>query len=194
MDSIGLGRSDADALLAEQDWADISRRLTLHAYARLRPRSRALAEEIAQSAIESILSAQRAPWDPTRHPDLFDYLGSIVNSLVSNHQTSHAASARRGTLREAERVADESESAEDRLASQEYAARAAEALRERVRRSDDTLCAKVMDLMTAGLEKPQDLAAAAGVHVSEINKAKKRLGAHFVAVRRELGEENGDGE
>src|ERR1700733_2425871 len=74
-----------EAFIAAQDWEEIGRRLTLHAYGRIYKRSWETAEDIAQEAIARFLDAAYASWDRARHPDLFDCLGHIVNGLAVNH-------------------------------------------------------------------------------------------------------------
>ena len=80
--------------IRQADWTRISLRLTLHAAARVKRwrwrtgNHQDLADglepgDIACQAIARLLTGQRA-WDPERHPDLFEYLKGVVNSLVSN--------------------------------------------------------------------------------------------------------------
>jgi hypothetical protein len=190
---IGLGSDEADRLLAEADWDDLSQRLTLHAFKRLRKKSRELAEEFAQTAIERVLSKKYAPWDPARQPDLFLHLGSIVNGLVANHFDASATKAARGKMREAERIADSAESAEARLVEQDFAARFARMVRESVVAKGDEIGAKLLDAMADGIDKPQDLAAAAKMSVDEVYTAKKRLLSHAMAAKAKLESENGHG-
>jgi DNA-directed RNA polymerase specialized sigma24 family protein len=89
-----------EAALKNQDWADLSRRLTRYAKARLRGSSLATAEEIAQQAIMQLLDPAYASWDRERHPDVFDCLGHIVNGLVVNHFRRNARRGKHVTLRE----------------------------------------------------------------------------------------------
>ncbi len=89
-----------DAILAAQDWADLSGRLTKYAHVRLRKTSWHTAEEIAQQAIVQLLDPAYATWDRDRHPDLFDCLGSIVNGLVANHSRRASRRGAHVTLRD----------------------------------------------------------------------------------------------
>ena len=194
MGSIGLGKSDVEARLAQQDWEDISRRLTAYAHGRLRKTSRELAEELAQTAIERVLSKQYAPWDPERYPRLLDYLGTIVNTLVYNHWQSLATKAERGKMRDAEQVEEVDDSPEEKLTRKDLAARAAQIVKRRVRERDDALCVKLIELMSQGIERPQELSASCNVDVEEIYLAKRRLGEHAAAAKRELDWEDDDGQ
>ena len=76
-----------------------SLRLTRYAFVLLGKKSWAIAEEIAQEAIARALDPAYASWDPERHPDLFDFLGSVAGGLAANHRRK-AGRARLVPIRE----------------------------------------------------------------------------------------------
>lgn len=78
------GRSDGWESFS---WDDIVPRLTLFAVRLLRKRGLAdmtsLAPDLAQTAIEKVLSGDRV-WDQEKEADLFRFLTSVVSSLISH--------------------------------------------------------------------------------------------------------------
>jgi DNA-directed RNA polymerase specialized sigma24 family protein len=72
----------SDDLLRSQDWGRV--RAQILAYAMKRARSKAKAQDLAQEAMMRALDARWNPWDPEKHPDIVDFLISIVNRLLAN--------------------------------------------------------------------------------------------------------------
>jgi DNA-binding Lrp family transcriptional regulator len=69
------------------DWENLAPRLTLYSAMMLRskgiPEMNTLATDYAHTAIQKVLSGERA-WDRKRSPDLLRHLLSVVSSLISN--------------------------------------------------------------------------------------------------------------
>jgi len=101
--------TSVEAILAAQDWADLSRRLTRYVHVRLRKASWETAEDIAQEAIEHFLDPAYAPWDRDATPDVFDALGSVANGLVANHARKAKRHGKHVSLRDDDRTHDDEE-------------------------------------------------------------------------------------
>jgi hypothetical protein len=210
-------RADITAHLRGHDWSWLSRELTLYANKRMRWSDRETAAQIAQDAICKCLDPAYAEWDPSTRPDLFDFLGHLVNGLVANHfkrlrragkhvawddEQSAAPDADKVSpadqllRREKEPAPDETAlvrapmgaTPEAIYASREEASRATAALGKLGERiADDTVCLRLVELMRKGVDKPAAQAKELGVDVYEVHKAKKRLAGHVRGVASDLG-------
>jgi hypothetical protein len=101
--------NDIEAILAAQDWGDLSSRLTRYVHVRLRKGSWETAEEIAQEAITQFLDPAYATWDRERNPDVFDALGSVANGLVQNDFRKRQRRGPHVSLRDDDRTHDDEE-------------------------------------------------------------------------------------
>ena len=85
-DTEPLSAAAYDDLLAQQDWASLSKRLTAFAFRKLGKTSPADAEDAAQAAIRQVFDPRYQRWSPRKQPDLFLFLGSLVNGILSNQR------------------------------------------------------------------------------------------------------------
>jgi hypothetical protein len=188
MSPSGKGPPPVD--LESIDWPDVIRRLTVFAMKRLGSRgSLADAEDLAGQAIRQFLDPDYASWNPEEEPDLLRHLGSILNGVLNNSLRRKALGVERPLdTPEASRVAVEDPSAQRRVIAREQAGRAIRLLSERI--VGDDLVESVFLLELDGIDIPSEQAIELDRPVAEIYKARRRLGAHREAVRRQLETES----
>lgn len=175
-----------NALVAQVDWADVSRRLSLFASRRLgRFGSAAEAEEIAQEAIRRFLDPDYASWDQAKEPSLLRHLGSIVNGLVRNR--SRRAKRRGASIQLEEEMHRSAEPLPDRRAAATMLASRGMALL-RTRLANDDLCRQLLDLQIDGVTKASEQAATLGLEINDVYNARRRLAGHVATVREALFE------
>ena len=73
---------DVDALLRKQDWGRI--RVQLLLFARPRAKSEAKANDVVQEAMMRVFDPTWEPWDPSKYPNVVDFLTSIISRLLVN--------------------------------------------------------------------------------------------------------------
>jgi hypothetical protein len=191
----------------EKEWADVVRRLTVHAFERIHRASWELAEEFAHDAIADLLDPAYAGWDREKYPDLMDFLGSTVNGRVSNYWRRKSREGKRVALfadfadkPEVEGGDDPGEVPEEAPVDGEVVIERAPTheapdfvtigevamatLRARV--ANDTMCTGILDLMRDGIGRAGDHAEALGVPVEEVYTAKRRLLHHARQVAQDL--------
>lgn len=150
-------------------------------------------EDIVQMAITKTLRGTlegpgkgRRVWDGKR--DLFDHLTSAVDSELSNlgngwvnqhflrADSSATASGEGGETRLSERTPKSVENPEEVALSNEVEAQSdAFVCRLLTEIGDDDLLARVVEQILDGARRPAEIAAALGVPVDEVYKARKRL-------------------
>jgi hypothetical protein len=193
--------------LTDAEWADLARRLTLHAFERLRKTSWEAAQEIAHDAIADLLDPAYAEWDRDKYPDLFDRLGSFVNGRVQNY---FRRMRRRG--KEVAIVGDvedrpEIEGGDDPGEVPEQAPLDGEVVVDdwtpyeepdfvtisevamatlRARVANDTMCLGILDLIQGGIGHAGKHAEVLGVPVEDVYTAKRRLLHHARKVAQDL--------
>jgi hypothetical protein len=160
--------------------------LTSFAQRRLGPHaSWAEAEDLAQDAIRRAFDPAHVAWDPRRQPDLFRYLGSIVNGLVQNrrrHAQCVAASAQ-DLVRQEEARAD-GLLPDTRVERRELAQRALDWLSGAV--EGDALAAGVLRLQVEQTDDVGTQAASLRAPRAEVYAARRRLRGHFARLARQL--------
>lgn len=195
--------------LTDDDWADLARRLTLHAFERLHKTSWETAQEIAHDAIADLLDPAYAEWDRDKYPDVFDRLGSFVNGRVQNH---FKRLRRRGNevpivgdvedKPEIEGGDDPGEVPVDAPVEGEVVVDAWSPYEEpdfitigevamatlRARVANDTMCLGILDLIQGGVGHANKHAEALGVPVEDVYTAKRRLLHHARKVAQDLND------
>lgn len=177
-----------NAIVAQVDWANVSRRLTLFAIRRLgRYGSTAEAEEIAQEAIRRFLDPDYASWDQQKEPSLLRHLGSIVNGLIRNR--AQRVQRRGVAIQLDEEMHTSSQSSpDDRAAAGILASRSMELLRARL--GNDDVCRQLLELQIEGTTKASEQATRLGLAITGVYNARRRLAGHVAAVREALLGEN----
>jgi hypothetical protein len=95
-------------LLDDQDWGSIIIRLSAYAVSycigkRIELPGGKEPEDVAMDAIDRVYSRHRN-WDPDGHPDIFEYLKSVVNSIISNELSTAARKGAVEGIEEADEV------------------------------------------------------------------------------------------
>ena len=173
-----MAASVDDEGLAGQDWEQIGKRLTLFAHRRLWSigvDDVALAQDLAQEAISRLFDPNYAGWDQARQPVLLEFLGSVVNGLISNLRKKRR---RRGAHLPLEgpgrpHLACECAGAETRVSQADELTRIWALLQQELQ--GDPLAVQVLELTIEGCERPRHQAAALGVDVERIYQARRRL-------------------
>lgn len=163
------------------DWADVSFRLVAYARRRLgKKASPGDAEDLAQAAVARLFDPSKKGWDPDVEPDLFRFLGSVVNGLLVDRRRK-----RREVLgSDGDREEAPTQDAETELAERQWRARAQRAVRRRL--EGDALGERLFDLMLEGCSAPADQTAATGHPIDDIRNARKRLRRHCDAAALEV--------
>jgi DNA-directed RNA polymerase specialized sigma24 family protein len=196
-------RASVDVLLRKQDWGRMYPELL--AFAQARAKSKAVAEDLVQEAMRRVLDAQWEPWDPEKHPNVFDFLTSIINRLLRNDRTSARAhrelvmdrEAKKKhrefkTAMEARKAFDPAPGAEERLGARELLERRTELLRTYV--GDNEVAQAVVDQMLLGNDEAGAQADATGYPVARIYEARRRITQLVARVTRELPADGSEGE
>ncbi|HEY2510075.1 MAG TPA: hypothetical protein VGI39_04440 [Polyangiaceae bacterium] len=183
------------ALLDEQDWGELYKRLLDFACARCGKHGKAQAKDLAQEAITRVYGSSK--WDPAQEPDLLRYLMSVVNSLRANERTRHATTrtssiADEKTRRAALRVADDKAPSEATIADQDVFTRRLALLRERM--ASDPKVLLLLECMERGIDSPDDLCAALEWSRAQLLAVRRRMFRAAALVARDLGGANGDDE
>jgi len=155
-------------------------------FARRRAGSWDLGKDVASQAVRYVLSTNASQWDADRHPTLLLYLGSLVNRFLWAHRVK--ASTVREVLRptdELARQAGDFPNPEEMLLEQEdieaervRIERQLRALRSTLADGESTSAKTalgVLDLELSGTHKPAEQAAALGVPVTAIYRARERI-------------------
>jgi len=181
----------AAELLRSADWEKLGVRLARYAFARTGRRSWQDAEDVAQLAIAQAFDPAYKRWDPTAEPDLFRYLGSLVNGIVSNLRQSHAETrVRPHDHDQLARVAPAVPSPEAEVERGERAERTVQRLRARA--AADARVLEVLGFLESGIDTTREHAERLGCTMEEARSARRRLATHLAAVERELDAENHD--
>lgn len=188
MSPSGKGPPPVD--LESIDWPEVIRRLTVFAMKRLGSRgSLADAEDLAAQAIRQFLDPDYASWNAEEEPDLLRHLGSILNGVLNNWLRRKALEVERPLdAPEANRLGSDDPSAQRRIIAREEAARAIRLLSERI--VGNELVENVFILELDGIEGASEQAKQLDRPVGEIYKARRLLGTHREAVRRQLETES----
>lgn len=155
--------------------------------------------DIVQEALDDVLLGRRA-WDPEKHPDLLDFMRSVVNSKIS-----HLLTGSENITNELASVVTREDGTDhfDTLPSKTVAT-AAEQLQakdDEERNNDllfrfydfvanDPLIQGIVGCTIEGLTKRADFAAALKVTEQEITNANKRLDRCFKAFRETHADKN----
>ncbi len=181
--------------LSDDQWTELVERLTLHASCKmLRLYWRGVlgsrggmapggieAADLAAAAIVDVLEGNRV-WDPKAHPDLLNFLRSMVDSKVShlvegveNQKTRRLVAPDSGeeavaAYQVAGREPDPADFVANRDSAERFRASVFKAL------ESDELAYNVFECLDAEITKPSEIAQMLGVPVTDINNAQKRLG------------------
>jgi hypothetical protein len=155
--------------------------------------------DIVQEAIEDVLLGKRG-WDPEKHPDLLDFMRSVVNSKISH--LLKGAENRKGELAPAENSEDSVDhfdtlphgnatTAVIQLQEKEDEARNSELILtfyDFV--ADDKLLQGIVGCMIEGISKRSEIAAALQTNEQEITNANKRMERRCKEFRKAHADKN----
>jgi hypothetical protein len=145
-------------------------------------------DDVVQNAVKKILTGDRR-WDPSKHPDLFEYLTRSVidsdmnhaaESWTNRHLKNESALTAKAVDQEDSSYFSRLESSQDDPETQLSAEEEAEASDQFLwdlldDLGDDALLRGMVECIIDGTGKPREMAAALDVTTKEINNAKKRL-------------------
>jgi hypothetical protein len=177
-DTQALSPTQYEDLLASQDWASLSKRLTEFAYRKIHRTSWPEAEDIAQTAIRRAFDAKRQRWNPKAQPNVFWFLGNVVQGEIANRRRKRK-SGRVEALYEQEdleELAPEAIDATDEVLARRQ--RAALIVRELERRvQNDRACRAVLAAYQAEVDDPQEQARGADLTMQAVYNARAKLRA-----------------
>jgi len=147
------------------------------------------AADLAGEAIRQFFDPDYASWNPEAEPDLLRHLGSRLNGVLNNWLRRKAREVERPLdTPEANRLAGDDPSAQRRIITREEAARAIRLLSERI--VGNELVENILILELDGIDTASEQAKQLDRPVAEIYKARRLLGTHREAVRRQLETES----
>lgn len=133
------------------------------------------ATDVAKEAMSRVFDGRRK-WDPKTYPNIFEYLRSVVNSLISHsiNAPGHVLQGVPSPGAESDEPVTEVETPDtitpiDHLIHKdlsEYLAKAAKG---------DEILEGIILCIECGVEKPADMAEELKVDIEEVYKARKRL-------------------
>jgi len=153
------------------------------------------ADDVSQQALCRVFNKKLPGWDPHRYPTIQEWLGSIVNGLVSNRRRNVASASERlagesmpegnpefhgGGVSNAPSPPDEAAITADR------ARKAVSRVLEMV--AGDELAEGVVMQMVAGVDTARDQAEALQVDVAKIYRAREKVTAAAAQVSKILEE------
>lgn len=188
-------------LLDQHPWEDTIRRLNAYASNKTRrlfwrsiygghlPKGKEVVD-VVQQAIEKVLSGKRK-WDPDIHPDLYEYLKSVIDSDLN-----HLADSKDNKLTRSEtklvsgtdcegneneisffdlRPSEQLDPAEDLLQqeNEDLAYKFVWNFHESL--ADKPRLQKIVECMLDDIDKPAEIAEQLGEHVNDIYNARKQL-------------------
>jgi DNA-directed RNA polymerase specialized sigma24 family protein len=176
-DTTALSQDAYDDLLAEQDWTSLSKRLTEFAWRNISRTSWEDAEDLAQTAIKQVFDARYQRWNPKRQPNLFWFLGHLVNGLISNRRQKN----RKGVVvlheqEDLEEMQPEAVDATDEVLARRQ--RASLIVRELERQAaTDRGCTAVLAAFAAEIDDPEEQVKATGLTLKAVYKGRSKLRA-----------------
>jgi DNA-directed RNA polymerase specialized sigma24 family protein len=172
------------ALLEAHDWQATIVKLTAYAVSLCLYRKVPLPggqepEDLAMEAIDRVFRQERC-WDPEKHPDLMNYLKSVVKSLLSNELTSAEGSTHHESVDKAAGILSEAPTREEELYYEELDQHIL------IRLRGDPLLCLVYKALKDGY-KPGEISEEYGLDIQNVRNAQKRLHRAVVGIS---GEEN----
>ena len=182
-DTHALSRTQYEDLLANQDWATLSKRLTEFAYRKINRRSWEEAEDIAQTAIRRAFDPELQRWNPKAQPNVFWFLGNVAQGVIANRRRQ-LKSGRVETLYDQEGLDDlapEAIDATDEVLARRH--RAVLIVRELARQvATDRACALVLGAFQAEIDDPREQAASTGLAMQAVYNARSKLRARVTQI------------
>jgi DNA-directed RNA polymerase specialized sigma24 family protein len=179
------------AMLAEQNWGDLSKRLTRYAFKHGKDHwerfTMADAEDVAQEAIRELFDpATPIRWDPASEPNLYYFLKRPVKRIINTRGVARARHALRASQVAAEfaMTAAEQEAARKRRRLGE---RRIELLRAEL--ADDPNALTVLDCLEQGFDDIKETARLTHLAPNLVRNARLRIVKALGKVKRDLGEE-----
>ncbi len=179
-DTHALSPEQYDDLLANQDWASLTKRLTQFAYRKIHKRSWEEAEDIAQTAIRRAFDPKCQRWNPKAQPNVFWFLGNVAQGVIANRRRK-LKTGRVETPHDHQGLDELAESADAIDATDEVLARrhrAALIVRELARQvAAERACALVLAAFQAEIDDPREQAASTGLAMQAVYNARSKLRA-----------------
>jgi hypothetical protein len=172
-----------DEALAQADWADTFRRLSLYAKRRLgvsMPFQEA--EDIAAEAIRQVFDPAYRAWTPQRETLLW-HLQSNVNGLIANRRRKKSL-----THEQLHDDLSSSYASPDELAVTPTLEQELSRLSGYAQEIGDKLASSVIALALAGTVSPKEVALVLGVPAQKVYDARQRLKRYGAELRRMDGE------
>jgi hypothetical protein len=173
------------ALLAEQDWGEVS--VALVSFLEDREVAEELHDDFIAEAFLRIFDHRRSPWDSASGMPLVEHALSVCSSVLSNtfkKETARQTSPMGDDL--PDNPPDSDRNAEVSLLKAERAARAKKAVMTRL--ADRPLALRIVELEERFITEPDAQAAALGVDVQQVYRARKTIWE----VVRDLGRDSSD--
>ncbi len=182
-------------LLRLEPWGRLSAQLTAIAFKRIRGRSMADAQDLAQTAIaDAHQSLARGGWDPEKGPLMGYLVGRIVGMTINERKRKRNTcevwldeeyEEDCGTVCRHEKfLAADQPTPEDALHRLRFASTFAERLVLRLAGND--LALSLVALMKEGLAKPAELAAALARTEDDVRAARRQIRYHAEEITKEL--------
>jgi DNA-directed RNA polymerase specialized sigma24 family protein len=176
-----LSPDEYDALLADQDWHSLSRRLTEFAYRKINRTSWEDAEDLAQSAVRQVFDPSHQRWNPKAQPNIFWFLGHVVHGLISNRRKKNLRDI--VVLSEQEDLEElhpeAIEGTDEVMARRERARLIVEELG---RQAKERTCALVLAAFTAEIDDPRAQSESTKLTMQEVYNARHKLRALALAI------------
>lgn len=192
--------------LTDDQWAELTERLTLYASCKLVrrywrglrvKRSESVtkgheAGDLAADAIVAVLEGKRESWNREAYPDFYRFLQSVVDSKISalvrsaeNRQTRRLEQPHEGAPpAEAYTVKSNSPRPDQLVEDAEWKEKFRSALAKAM--ADDTLSLALFDCLYAGVNDRSEIAQYLDVNVNDVYNAQKRLQRRVEAVMKKF--------
>jgi DNA-directed RNA polymerase specialized sigma24 family protein len=174
-ETTAMSPDEYEALLESQDWSTLSQRLTEFAWRKIGCTSWEDAEDLAQGAIQRAFDPRYQRWSPKAQPNIFWFLGSLVNGAVSNLRQKKA----RGVeilhgQEDLEELAPEAvDATDDVMARRERARLIVAELGRRV--ATDRACVRVLAAFAAEIDDPHAQADSTSLALQAVYNARSKL-------------------
>jgi hypothetical protein len=172
---------EIEAAVRAENWRVLMKRLVVYAHRRLGRLNFELAEDAAREVVVQLFDPAYASWDPSKL-SVTRQLTSVINAFVVRQKVHRAPTRPLPALGTLSSVQSGGDFRARHL--EEEQTRAYALLLDHLK--GDSLALKIVDLIGSGTERPEAQAAAAGVPVAEIRKARRRVGLMIHIVMREM--------
>jgi hypothetical protein len=172
--------------LREQDWGKLSVRLTRYAFACLRKKRWADAEDLAQEAIANAFDPKLPGWDPEVDPEVIDFLKRSVRELASiGRKRRVRADEAADVLQAHEQERGHVGTIEETFARNQRGFAIVDRIRANVGTSDPRVLA-LLDLLLVHVDTMAEQAVHMDCTMDEVRSVRRRLGTQVKKAEREV--------